>query len=216
LHEHGPQPLTEWVLADERLDFTDELCVSSEREIGFEPPLERGNAELFETRDFDLRERLVREFGERRPAPKIESIAQSLRRELGRRLLRVPDQRLEAKQVELVRADADQVTGLLRGNRVVGSQRFTELRDVVLQRVGGGPGRMRSPELVDEPVCRDDLVRTGEKEREKCPLPRAAKRERMAMLDDLERPQDSELHVFSFRRGVLLHRGDANTHCHLN
>ena len=54
-----------------------------------------------------------------------------------------------------------------------------------------------APELVDEPVCRDDLVRTREQECEKRPLPRAAERERTALLDDLERSQDAELHVFS-------------------
>ena len=70
---------------------------------------------------------------------------------------------------------------------------------MVLQRVGGCPGRLCAPELVDEPVCRDDLVRTREKECEKRPLPRAAERERTALLDDLERSQDAELHVFSSR-----------------
>ena len=48
LHEHGPQPLAEWVLPDEHLDFTDELGVAAEREVGLEAPLERLQAELFE------------------------------------------------------------------------------------------------------------------------------------------------------------------------
>ena len=81
---------------------------------------------------------------------------------------------------------------------------------MVLQRVGGGSGRLCAPELVDEPVCRDDLVRTREQECEKRPLPRAAERERTALLDDLERSQDAELHVFPPRL-VLLLSGDANT-----
>ena len=60
-------------------------------------------------------------------------------------------------------------------------------------------GRLCAPELVDEPVCRDDLVRTREQEGEQRPLPRAAERERTALLDDLEWSQDAELHVFSSR-----------------
>ena len=77
---------------------------------------------------------------------------------------------------------------------------------MVLQRVGGCPGRLRAPELVDEPVCRDDLVRAREKEREKCPLPCAAERERTALLDDLERSQDAELHVSSSCGSLCLRR----------
>ena len=77
---------------------------------------------------------------------------------------------------------------------------------MVLQRVGGCPGRLRAPELVDEPVCRDDFVRTREQECEKRPLPRAAERERTALLDDLERSQDAELHVFSSRGSLCLRR----------
>src|SRR5580765_235288 len=68
---------------------------------------------------------------------------------------------------------------------------------MVLQRVGGCPVRPRSPELVDEPVRLDDLVRTREQEREKCPLPPAAERERAAVLEDLERSQYAELHASS-------------------
>ena len=90
LHEHGPQPLAEWVLADEHLDLADELGVAAEREVGLEPPLERLQAELFEARNLGLRERLVGEVGKRRPAPEVESFAQSLRRKLGRRPLAPP------------------------------------------------------------------------------------------------------------------------------
>ena len=63
--------------------------------------------------------------------------------------------------------------------------------------LAGALGRRCAPELVDEPVCGDDLVGTGEQECEKCPLPRAAEREGTALLDDLERSQDAELHVLS-------------------
>ena len=80
---------------------------------------------------------------------------------------------------------------------------------MVLQRVGCCPGRLCAPELVDEPVRRDDLVRTGEKECEQRPLPRAAEWERTALLDDLERSQDAELHVSSAARSGC--GGDANT-----
>ena len=83
---------------------------------------------------------------------------------------------------------------------------------MVLQRVGGAFGRLCAPELVDEPVRRDDLVRTREQEREQGPLPRAAERERTALLDHLERSQDAELHVF-FSRGSFLSEAMTLTPC---
>jgi hypothetical protein len=77
------------------------------------------------------------------------------------------------------------------------------LRDVKLERVRGSPGRLRSPELVDEAIARDNLVRAGQQNGEKRPLSRSAERERTPSLDDLERSQDPELHGVS--------GGDGNT-----
>ena len=126
-HEHRPQAFAERVLADEHLELSDELGVAAEREIGFESTLERAQAELFEARNLSLRERLLGEVGKRRPAPKVESFAQPLRRQLGRHPLRLLDEQFEAEQVELVRPDADQVTRLLRDNRLVRGERLAEL-----------------------------------------------------------------------------------------
>ena len=126
-HEYGPQPFAQRVLADEHLELSDELGVTAEREVGFESTLERPKAELFEARNLSLRERLLGEVGKRRPAPKVESFAQPLRRRLGRHPLRLLDEQLEAEQVELVWTDADQVTRLLRDNRLVRSERLAEL-----------------------------------------------------------------------------------------
>ena len=75
MHEDGPRPLAERVLANERLDLSDDLGVAPESEVGLEPPLERLQAELFEARNLGLRERLVGEVGERRPAPEVETFA---------------------------------------------------------------------------------------------------------------------------------------------
>jgi hypothetical protein len=57
------------VLAHEQLDLADELGMAAECEIGFEPQLCCGQAELFEAEDLGMRERLVCEVGQRRPTP---------------------------------------------------------------------------------------------------------------------------------------------------
>src|SRR6476659_1504301 len=82
-HEDGPQALAEWVLTDERLDFSDELGVTAEREVRLEAPLERLEAELFEPGNLGKRERLVGEVGQRRSSPEAQSFAQSLPSNLG-------------------------------------------------------------------------------------------------------------------------------------
>ena len=64
---------------DELLQLADELRVAAERELGVDPPLDRGEPDLLEPLDRGPRERLVREIGERRAAPEPERLAQQLR-----------------------------------------------------------------------------------------------------------------------------------------
>src|SRR5439155_21814713 len=52
-------------------------------------------------------------------------------------------------------------------------------------------------ELVDQPVGRNDFVRTCEQDREQRPLARAAECDRASSFEDFERPENSELHVAS-------------------
>ena len=69
----------------------------------------------------------MRELGERRSAPEVESFAKPSRGQLGLSLSRLLHQQLEAEHVELVRTDSDHVARLLRDDHVVGSERLAEL-----------------------------------------------------------------------------------------
>ena len=60
---------------------------------------------LAQARDLGLRERLVREVGERRAAPERERLAQLARGALGLGVAGLADEALEACRVELVRLD---------------------------------------------------------------------------------------------------------------
>jgi hypothetical protein len=102
---------------DERLKLPDELGVATEVEVCLDPQLERGKAKLFEAEDLNLRERLAREVGESRPAPEAERFAEQRGSSIGRGLSRLLDELLEAKEVELVRAHANQIARLLRHDR---------------------------------------------------------------------------------------------------
>ena len=103
------------------------------------------------------------------------------------------DEPLEAPQVERVRLDLDQVAGRT-GDEDVRREHLAEVRDVRLEDVDRCLGRLLAPELVDQAIARDDLVRSGEEERKQRALPRAAQGERVPAVDCLERPEDPELH----------------------
>jgi len=89
------------MLLDESVELTDDERVPARGELALEALLERGEASLLERRDLQLRPRLVREVGKRRPAPQRE------------RLVRLPGcaQALEARQIELVLVDAEEIAG---------------------------------------------------------------------------------------------------------
>ncbi len=110
-HLLRPQVLAQRVLGDELFELDDELAVVSERKVGIDALLDCLQAKLLEPADRSLRERLVREIGERRPAPQSQRLAQLLRgdRRLGGR--RLPDEALEALQVELVAIKREDIPG---------------------------------------------------------------------------------------------------------
>ncbi len=105
------------MLADQRLELADQVRVSAEREVGLDPLLERGEAQVLEPRGLRLRERLVCELRQRRPTPELECLAQELRGMLQVRLPRVRNERLEAQEIERVRLDRES------DSRAVGSAR---------------------------------------------------------------------------------------------
>ena len=116
-HQLAAQSLAERVGGDQRLELADELVVTAERELSLDAQLLRDELELLESGDRGLRERLVREVGERSAAPEGERLA-----ELRRRLRDVPalkvafglgQQPLEPLQIQPVRPDADHVAGRL-------------------------------------------------------------------------------------------------------
>jgi hypothetical protein len=155
------------VLRDECLDLADELGVPAEFEAGLDPPLDRGQAKLFELPDRGLRKRLVGDLGERRSAPEAERVAQECRRSRRLRRCRLLDELLEAVHVELASPHLEQVAGRPRyDTRSRRPERLAKMRDA---HVEGGRARGRrlvGPEGVDEAIGRDDLVRVQEQNRE--------------------------------------------------
>src|SRR5204863_195172 len=128
-----------------------------------QPRVEDG--QLVETGDLVLREAVVREVGERPAPPERKRRTQLLRRllVLARRQRRaaVGEALLEALPVELAGGDAERV-GAADGpqGRAAVRELLSEGRDAVLQHLRRGRRRALPPELVDDRVPRQGLVRT--------------------------------------------------------
>src|SRR2546425_3873770 len=104
-HQLADELLAVAMLRDELFQFRDDLGVAAEREVGFDPLLERVEPEPGEAADLVLHARLEREVCERLTAPERERFAKRPRA-LGRRLRpRTLAKALEAREVELVRVE---------------------------------------------------------------------------------------------------------------
>ena len=79
-HQLAAQALPEGVLRDEAFELRHELGVASQRQVCLDPSLDGDETKLLEANDRRLRERLVREVVERRPAPERQRFAQLDRR----------------------------------------------------------------------------------------------------------------------------------------
>ena len=79
-HQLPAQPLAQRMTGDERLELGDDLGVTREREVGLDPFLDGGQAELLQAGDLLLRERVEGEVRERRAAPETQRLAEERRR----------------------------------------------------------------------------------------------------------------------------------------
>ena len=154
-----------------------------EREVGVDPLLEHAQPLLLEPAGRRRGEGLAVEVGQRRATPERERLARP---------------RIGAQPGELVEvcAPCRNVEHVPRGARAergaVLPERLAQAGDVHLQRGAGGLGRVVAPELVDQPLGRDDAVRLEQQQREHGALLARAEIQRDAVTVGLERPEQSE------------------------
>jgi hypothetical protein len=110
------------------------------------------------------------------------------------RALSFGDELAEPVGVAGSRCDREDVPVLPGRDRVV-AERAAKLRDVGLQRLERRPRLSLTPELVEQPVGRDDLVPMQEQQREQgARLPDARESEPVA-ISHLKRAEDPKLHT---------------------
>ena len=179
------------MLLGELFQLADQLASGAQLEVGVHPLLERLESRLLEAADLVAGERLEREVLERRPPPERERGAELLCpfARLGPACLR--GETFEARQVELLRVDAQQISGRL-GDDQLRTDRLSQPRDVVLQGGAGGLRWRRPPNLVNQPVGRDDLVRVQQQVCEQGAQPLSVERDGAAVLDDRQWAENAE------------------------
>ena len=167
-------------------------------ELGIRPRLERRPAPLLQARDLGLGERLVREVGERRPAPHPQRLVQRLCGEpgigTGQRAHAARDELLEPVDVALAGRDVQPVCAAERLEPPVAAQRLPQRRDLVVQHLVRGRRRRRAPQLLHEPIARDELVGAEhEQAQQRALTPRADRERGTAVVVDFEGAEQSEV-----------------------
>jgi hypothetical protein len=194
-HELAAQPLLERVRPHERLELRDEPAPAAEREVGVDAIHERRQAKLLEASDLRLDEIERREIGERRPAEERQRCPE--RSDRGGRISAVErrasvrHESLELGDIELVGIGANEITAGAGFHGLV-LEETAEPRDRDADGPDGGVRSLGTEELLGEVFRRDELVRVQQEQREQAALPLASERERLAVTQYLERPQETK------------------------
>ena len=117
-HQLAAKALSELVRRHQLFELADDLAMATERERRFDPLLLRLHASLVESRDLRLRERVVREVGQRGAAPQREGLVSRLcgrvRVAGGQRLAGAVQQAAEPHRVDPAGLDPQHVAATAR------------------------------------------------------------------------------------------------------
>ncbi len=120
-----------------------------ERQLGLDPILEHDQPSLAKPRYLALRELLVGEVRERSAAPQRECGPEAFARDLGialrERVTTAARELVEPVGIDLIRFDRERVPAPTSDQEPI-AELLAQVRDVDLDRLGGGRGRLPAPE----------------------------------------------------------------------
>ena len=139
-HQLGSEAFAKLMLARDCFELADQLKMVAEREVGFEPSLQRHQPKLFEPRTRCRRKRSLSKFREWLATPQLERLAKSRSCSLflagRRRPLAASKKRLEPMEIKLVVLQLDHVPRVARANQRRSScgprETLTQLRDALV------------------------------------------------------------------------------------
>jgi hypothetical protein len=204
-HQLRAQPLAERVLGDQRLELSDHLGMAAQRQPCVDPQLQGSHSHVGEAGDLALGERLVGEIGERLAAPEPEAFVErggGLPRTVRRQLVPgLREEPFEPVRVEPVGVELQAVPVLPGDDQVAAAgQRLAQPRHMDLDGLGRRGGRVLAPELLDQPVGAERLVGVQHQHGEQRTLLAPSERDFTALVEDLERSEDAEVHSESGTR----------------
>jgi hypothetical protein len=195
-HLLSAQALAQRVHRDQRLELSDELRGTSAEEIGVDPILQRGELKLLEMRRLGRGKRF-RELAQRRPAPQGERVAQVVgrratisRRKRGAPLLGQPQEAIQVQELGVELQDVPRRPCVQDRAR----QDLAQPRDVDLHHLRAAVGDCLAPETVDEALARDGASRVEHEHRKQRTRAAARQLQWTALVDDLQRAENPELH----------------------
>jgi len=147
--------------------------------------LDRCRAQLFQTRRLRSSPLVLHELFERRSPPQRERVRE---RPLG-------DETSEPDGVDRVGVDVEAIAGWVPDECL--PDRFAELRDAKMQRVGRVRWERFAPQRVDQPVRGEHPAGFGGQEREQGPFAGTLQLNEQPVLDQLQRSEQSNFHASS-------------------
>ena len=191
-HELPAGSLPERIVAHEPFELPDELRSAAKFQLGLDPLLDRGQAELLEAGRFVLGEALVGEVAERCAAPELERFPHRARP--GARPPQI------APRSRAARNDAHRLPPPLHRARSQGSglddvrpERLSELRHRVLERRRGSRRRALTPEVRDQALTGNNLADVHGEDGEHGALSLSAELESPLAVPNLEWTKDPKL-----------------------
>ena len=138
-------------------------------------------------------ERIVRELGQRGPAPELERLAERCCGSGGVAVREQPaslaEEPLEPQRVDLAGVDLEHVargSSRQRGRAPGRGERLAQLRDPDAQRRAAARRRLAAPDLVEQAVLGDDLAGAEQQAGEQRALPRPTERKPASPVVDLQ------------------------------
>ena len=171
-------------------------CVLAERELGIDPLLDRDRRGA----PRGARSRPARRARSRSRRAHCRARARAPRRGAPPRPPRSPaafarrpssSKRSNRRDVDLLRLDLEHVAARTRDEQLGRLEQLSQPRHLMVEAVARRARRPLGPQLVDQPVARDDLVRVEQENREQSTLLRTADRDDPPALPDLERPEQA-------------------------
>jgi len=196
-HQLAPQPLAQRMLLDQRLELPDQLAMPAQHQLGLDPVLERGQPRFSQPGDHRGRELAVGKLGQRCAPPQAQGLTQqpSRRRRVleAQRGAALRRQILEPVGVHGARRHLEGVTPG-PADDAIAAEYLAQPGDIYLQPVPGGEIRT-GPQPVQQLISGHRMPARQRERGQQRPRPGPADIHHPAVvIDNLERPEDAQLH----------------------